>query len=337
MKNEHGFSSTEALIATMITIILLAGAMISFSDSLFLNEKATQMADLEQNLRAGMNLMVQDFISAGWCIPIGGIPIPSGLGVSPVVRPGPADSEYYFSSQTIAAVNPGPILGPTINGRETDIVNILYADSQLILNENPLVDIGENGSTITVDPETPISGEGVDYPIRTGDLISISNAYGSTLQYVTDVEDQTISFGSSDPMNLNQPYASAGSIGQLENEGGGFPPTSATRVWLVTYYIDTLIDPNVPRLMRRINNRPGRAVALILQDLQLSYDLVDGDTNPTNVKIPVSPNGPGQIRKVNLLLSGRASAETRETGEFLYRNLTTQVSLRSLSYIDRYR
>jgi len=77
-------------------------------------------------------------------------------------------------------------------------------------------------------------------------------------------------------------------------------------------------------------------VALILEDLQLSYDLVDGVNNPTGVKEAVDPYSPSQIRKANILLSGRSSAENRHNGEFLRKSLTTQVSLRSLSYIDRY-
>jgi hypothetical protein len=307
----------------------------SFKDSLFVNEKTTQMADLEQNMRAGMNMLVSDFMSAGWSLPTGGIPIPSGAGADPVLRPGPPGTNYTFTSQAIASVNPGPALGPVINGKATDIVNILYGDSLLILNDQPVAAIAEHGSSITISEETPISN--VDNAIRTGDLIAISNAYGSTLQYVTSVAGQTIHFNVGDPMHLNQPDASAGSIGQLENEGGGFPPTSASRVWLVTYYLDTTTDPETPRLMRQINNETGTAVALVLEDLQLSYDLVDGVTNPTDVKIPVAPNGPGQIRKANLLLSGRTSSEIREKGEFLRRSLSTQVSLRSLSYIDRYR
>ena len=137
-------------------------------------------------------------------------------------------------------------------------------------------------------------------------------------------------------MSLNQPGAEQGSITQLKNEGGGFPPTSATRVWLITYYLDFDTVSDMPRLIRRVNYREGSAVALVLENLQLSYDLVDGITNPINQKIPVPPNGPAQIRKANILISGRSSEPIRDTGEYLRRNLTTQVSLRSLSYFDRY-
>ena len=332
---EHGFSLVELLIAVTITLVLMAATMGSFNGALGLNEKAMQMSDLEQNMRAGMNFLVQDFVNAGWGIPTGGLPIPSGAGALAVRRPGPPGMNYTFSpNETIAAVNPGAGLGPLGNGRATDIVNILFADNLLPLNQTPLVSISDNGSSVTVDAGTPISG--INNGIRAGDLIAFSNALGNTMQYVSRVAGQDMFFESNDPLNLNQPAATQGNIMQLQS-GGVFPPTTATRVWLVSYYLDVTTDPETPRLIRRINYGSGEVVALVLEDMQLSYDLVDGVTNPTNIKTPVSPNSPNQIRKVSLFLAGRSSSLIRNTGDHLRRILTTQVSLRSLSFIDRYR
>ncbi len=336
MKKEQGFSAAEVLIATAITLVVLAGTMGSFNNSLGLTAKATEMADLEQNLRAGMNLMVGDFISAGWSLPIGGIPIPSGTGANAVIRPGPSGRTFTFASQSISAVNPGAGLGPAVQGPDTDIVNILYADSTLPLNQTPLAVVATDGSSVTVAAGTPIVN--VSNPIRPGDLIALNNANGSTLQFVTGVSGQTMLFASGDPAGLNQPNASEGSIAKLKNSGTqDFPPTTATRVWLVTYYLDFDVNLDTPRLIRQVNYHQGQAVALVLEDLQLTYDLVDGTTNPTAVETPPASNGPGQIRKANILLSGRSSSEIKNTREFLRRTLTTQVSLRSLSYVDRYR
>ncbi|MBN2243361.1 MAG: prepilin-type N-terminal cleavage/methylation domain-containing protein [Acidobacteria bacterium] len=333
MKTQQGFSAVELLIGITVTLILMAGAMSAFNSSMDLNDKATLMADLEQNLRAGMNMLIQDFMSAGWNIPTGGIPIPSGLGAVPVVRPGPPGSNLTFNTLNVAAVNPGAGLGPVGFGQATDIVNILFADSTLSLEDSPLDAIAFDGSSATVNASTPITG--VRNEIRAGDLIAFSNALGNTLQYVTRVSGQQMFFQPGDPMNLNQPNASQGSITQIKNPGG-FPPTTAMRVWLISYYLDYTTDANTPRLIRRVNNRGGNAVALVLEDLQLTYDLVDGVINPTDVDTPVAPNSPNQIRKVNLHLLGRSHGTIRNTGEFLRRSLTTQVSLRSLSFIDRY-
>ena len=334
MKREQGFGLVEMLISTAMFMVLLGATLSTLNDSMGLYQKTSQMTDLEQNTRAGINFMVQDFIQAGWGIPTGGIPIPNGAGVLAVIRPGPPGKNYTFAGlDTLAAVNPGAALGPQGEGRATDIVNILYADNLLPLNQSPLVSIGANGSSMTVNANTPITG--VPNALSVGDLILFSNALGETVQYVTAINKQVVSFAANDAMNLNQSGAPQGCIMQLQS-GGVFPPTTATRVWMVSYYLDYTTDPTTPRLIRRINNRAGQVVGLVLEDLQLSYDLVDGVTNPTNVKSPVAPNSPNQIRKVNIYISGRSDSVIRNTNTYLRHSLTTEVSLRSLAFVNRY-
>ena len=134
MRKEQGFSTVEVLISAVITIVLLGGTMSSFNRGAGLSEDSRLMADLEQNLRTGINFAVQDFLTAGWGIPTGGIPIPSGNGAVAVKRPGPPGTAYTFDDEVIAAVNPGAGLGPASTGQATDMVNILYADNALLLN-----------------------------------------------------------------------------------------------------------------------------------------------------------------------------------------------------------
>jgi Tfp pilus assembly protein PilW len=337
MRNEQGFSMVETLIAATITLVILGGTMGTFKSSLMLNERVTGMGDLEQNLRAGMNLVVSDFISAGWLIPIGGLPVPYGSGAVTVLRPSPTGLPTRSFATKIDAVNPGAGLGPTLNGQATDIVNILYADNELRMDQHSLTAIGANGVSITVAGTIPISGTNVLNPVKEGDLIALSNANGNAVQYVTGVNSQTVQFavGSADIPKLNQPAAANGSVLKLRNPDNTFPVSSTTakRVWLVTYYLDTATDPDRPRLMRRVNYGTPQAVSLILEGFQLNYDIVDLSTNPTNVE---SPGTPSQIRKANILLTGRSTWPDRASGEYIRRSLTTQVSLRSLSFFSRY-
>jgi hypothetical protein len=336
MNKEQGFGIAEMLMSLLISIVLLSATMGSFNDAISISEQANLMADLEQNMRSGINFLVNDLINAGLGIPTGGIPIPSGAGAVAVKRPGPPGSNYTFgSSLTLSAITTGARLGPVGNGRQTDMVNILYADILLPLNQTPLTTIGANGASMTVNAGTPISG--VPYAITTGDIIAFSNGLGATLQYVSRINGQTVYFDAGDPLNLNQPAASQGSISSLKDPATGiFPTTTATRVLLVTYYIDTTTVPAMPRLIRRINNRPGQTVALIIEDLQLTYDLVDGATNPTSVDTPTDPNSANQIRRANIYIAGRSSAKIQKTHDYLRRNLATQVSLRCLSFVNRY-
>jgi hypothetical protein len=338
MRNEQGFSIVETLIAATVTLVILGGAMSTFNNSLGLSEKLIGMGDMEQSVRAGMNLVVSDFISTGWLIPIGGFPVPYGTGAAAVLRPSPNGLSTRYFATKIESVNPGNGLGPVINTRATDIVNILYADNELRLDQHSLTAIASNGSSITLANTIQISGTNVLNPIKVGDLIALSNTNGNAVQYVTGVNGQTISFANStdDVPKLNQPNAPNGSALELRNSGTTTIPvatTTAKRVWLVTYYLDITKDATRPRLMRRVNYGTAQAVALVLEGFQLTYDIVNLSTNPTNVEAPETPS---QIRKANILLTGRSTWPERDSGEYLRKSLTTQVSLRSLSFFNRY-
>ncbi len=163
-----------------------------------------------------------------------------------------------------------------------------------------------------------------------------SNAQGNAIQQVTSVSGQIMTFAASDAFNLNQRTAGQGSIMQLK-AGSSWPPTTATRVWMITYYLDPTTNPRQPRLMRQINLNPAQPVAEVLENLQISYDLVDGVTNPNNVKDPASVAlSANQIIKVNLFLSARSSTPYSKTREFLRNSLATQVAVRSNAYVDKY-
>lgn len=172
--------------------------------------------------------------------------------------------------------------------------------------------------------------------IAAGDLILFSNPLGHAMQHVTSMVDaRTVVFGASDSMNLNQRAAPAGTILHLQDTPGTYPTTTARRIWMITYFVDNT-DATSPKLMRIINNGAARPVALDVEDLQFTFDLVDGYNNPSGVAEPPIGNSPAQIRKVNLSLTTRPREREQRTGRYQYQTLTTQVALRSLSFIDRY-
>ena len=124
--------------------------------------------------------------------------------------------------------------------------------------------------------------------MRAGDIILFTNALGSAMQMVSDVNGQVVTFAAGDAMGLNQRAAPQGTLMQLTSGPGVFPPTTATRINLVSYYIDNATDPTTPRLVRQVNLGARLAVALGIENLQMTYDLVDGATNPSNVETPPS-------------------------------------------------
>src|SRR6267378_4350797 len=93
MKKKTGFSLVEIMIALAVTMIALAAAFLLFRDSTRANNNVTQASDMSDNLRAGLNLIVQDLIQTGTGIPTGGISIPNTVNAAgcnigaPVNRP----------------------------------------------------------------------------------------------------------------------------------------------------------------------------------------------------------------------------------------------------------
>ena len=335
-KRDHGFTLAETLIAMALTLVIVGAAVNAFNSSMRLADTARIVSEMNQNLQAAVSLMTRDMIQTGTSVPRGGVGIPGGLGSLPVNRPGPGAGLVYPGAwDLLPAVMPGGGMGPIVNGVQTDMISIIYADPTLPLNTYPLTALAADGSTVTVDNRTPTTG--VD-GVKVGDIILFQNANGSTLQMITAVNGtQTLFMGSGDPMRLNQPAAERGNFVDLQTAPGVYPATTATRVLLISYYIDTVTDPALPRLVRQVGMGPRLAIAMGMENLQVTYDLVDGLTNPANVETPVAPNSPNQIRKINLFASARSLDRNGNSHQFMRNSMATEVGLRSLSYADRYR
>src|SRR5260370_10163624 len=93
MKKKSGFTLVEIMIAMAVTMSAMEAAVLLFRDSKKANNSVTQTADMSDNLRAGLNLIVQDLIQTGTGIPTGGISVPSSVNAAgcnvgqPVNRP----------------------------------------------------------------------------------------------------------------------------------------------------------------------------------------------------------------------------------------------------------
>jgi hypothetical protein len=227
-RSDDGFTLGESLIAVALTLVVLSAAVETMARSMSLANTSKVMSSTNHGLQAGMSLMVRDFMQTGQGIPLGGIPLPSGAGALEVFRPGPtAGMTHGAGTATLPALTPGNGLGPTLLGVNTDLVSVLYADRTLNLSANPLVTIAADGSSMTVNAATPVTGVG---GLRAGDMILFSNAQGNALQMVTeDPVSQVVVFNVNDPMRVNQRGVPEGSIMNLQQSPGEFPPTTATR------------------------------------------------------------------------------------------------------------
>ena len=361
---EDGFTLTELLISTTIMLLVLSTAMTTFKQAVGMNQAATQTADANQNLRAGMNLVVRDLLQAARGIPTGGIPIPHGNGALQIKRPTPPPmagmaAQLYFDNTTstaLPAIITGAGKGPTIDGQITDIITILMTDTLLTtLTFNPrspvvagdsflaaggaTINVGNNTAWLAGDPANGIAA------VAIGDIFWIQNPTGGTLQTVTNVTSPQISFSSgsaNDYFNFNQPGAAAGSITNLMPIGAApMPQGTATRIIMLTYFVDALTTTGTPRLTKVVNGGAPQALAGVVEDLEFFYDIVDGGANPVNVRdLPATIGGvtysPNQIRKVSLHVGVRSDTLSAPLDDYIRNHLTTVVSIRSLAFVNRY-
>jgi prepilin-type N-terminal cleavage/methylation domain-containing protein len=373
-RDDAGFTLLEMLVAILITLVVLALALGTLTQGFRAAEGVTLVADMEENLRAGMTFLVRDLLEAGEGLPTGGIPIPATMNAAsppantaPLTKrpgpcPAPCASPLTFPNtySTWPGVAPAPGLVPAnavgnpngiLINRTSDLINIVYADTTLPLNVNPINSaanpvcpgtITTAGTTVTVTfaPAcTKISNGNVS--VTAGNLIMLSNAKGYAILTVTtaNVAANSLTFAAGDAFGLNGTVAAQGTIAQLQNPPASntYPPTSATRIWMITYYIDNLTDSTRPQLMRQVNFGPAQSVGQVLEDLQITYDLSNGSpTPPVNVPQPIYPDTPSEIRKVNLYLAGRSDGRFAQSGQFFRQNLLTQVTLRAMAYIPKY-
>ncbi len=365
-RGDAGFSLIELMVSMGITLAVMAGVLTVLTDAYRASETATNLIGLNNNLRIGVDLIVRDLIQVGQGLPSGRIiQVPNGNGALQIQRPHPQGSActaWPAGTVAISAVTPGPGCGPQVNGVPTDMVTTLAVDS--VLDSVPVQSYNLAGHTATIStPAQSVNGvdisNGTADDIRIGDLLMFTKGSVSALAYVTGVDGgQTVTFGSGDPMNLNQFAAILnGTVDDLANT----TPTTAqsssvSRIRMISYYLDTTLDPTTPRLVRHLGwgnpavaeNQRGQTVAFGIENLQFTYDMIDGVGNPSNVRMTAldlttggacSPNAcsPNQVRKMNLFLLGRSSREFSTTARFFRSTLNTQVSLRSLALVDRYR
>jgi prepilin-type N-terminal cleavage/methylation domain-containing protein len=269
-------------------------------------------------------------------------------------------------NSTFPGVEPGQALGPLITAPDasaglpsnpssyTDEVTIFYVDN-LGLDSKPINALPTTNPTTAGCPNGSLTLSGntlqavfdpncINFTtagiyINPGDLIMFSNTLGEAVLAVTSVSGQTLTFAPGDPFNLNGRSASGGTINQLEANGCGgsnvcFTNTTATRVWMVSYYLDNVTSPPYVRLIRQVGFNTPTPVGETMENMQFTYNFVDGNTNPSNQPAVPAGDSESQIMAVNVYLAARSSYKIHRGNNALYSrdNLVTQISLRSMAY-----
>jgi len=237
----------------------------------------------------------------------------------------------------IITANPSPSVSPNVEG------TLALDGSSLTV---PATSLWLTGDTTN---DTP--------PIQQGDLVFFKNTNGTAIQTVTRTDATHIYFdanNSNDWFHFNQRNtAFAGTVLCIKGTAitnncdptptTAFPITSLFRALMITYYVDNTTTAGTPRLTRVLNHYAPQALAGVVEDLDLTYDLVDGVNNPANVtSLPYTDSVAGvtytanEIRKVNVHVGVRSEVLSKPTQDYVRNHMSTAVDVRSLASVSRY-
>jgi prepilin-type N-terminal cleavage/methylation domain-containing protein len=169
--------------------------------------------------------------------------------------------------------------------------------------------------------------------------ISAGNS-GMALGYVSAVSTgaNSITFSANDPYGLNASGAAAGTIGlALAGCPATCPTTTATRVWMITYYIDNS-TPSRPQLMREVNFNTAEPVSDNIENLQIFYDILTAGATPPVTAGVENPTVAqlSNIRDAYLVLYARSAAPYSQSHKYFRNNLETVVSIRGLNFFNEF-
>jgi type II secretory pathway pseudopilin PulG len=347
---EMGFTMIELLIAVAVTIVIVGGSVMVFTNSAQSSTRSLKYSEIQTEARAALSQITRDLSQAGTGVPLNGIPIPSltAGGANPNFACDTTQcytgADAPFTQGLLYKVTPGNVIGPTIS-EPSDAIKLVYVDPTLNWSAVQGAVVAPNGGSVTMPVGTAPAVNDPAVGITPGDVMLLQNVYGSAVGVVTGVAGPVIFFGP-DPLNINQLTAASGNIKALGTPGTNpltYPATQVSRLIMVTYFIQPFAGPTGPdaRILRQVGTHPPIPIAEHIEDLKFTYDVVDPVTNALTANSldaslgtpPVSQ--PNQIRKVNISVTARA-VRKEATGDYLRINLTTSIGPRNLSFRDRY-
>jgi prepilin-type N-terminal cleavage/methylation domain-containing protein len=367
-----GFTLIELMVAMALSLLLLGMAFTLVQQLNTTADFVGSMSDVNENLRAGLNMMSRDLSQAGENIPVGGIPVPNGGSATTLNRPGPAGTPNFPATGYIPVLTPGYGLGPTqgsgANEIETDIVNIVRVNQSSLFNQTA-VNTTTSPPTITSSAATiTVSTTAAGY-VQPGQLIMLEDPNGFCMLAVSAVNTTTgvITFNQPDNTNdllgVNQfPTLSgtgaitagptSGTILQLETATTKNGTTTYTwpslltayPVSLVTYYLNTLTPQR--SLVRLATMGTGscaavsctQVVALGINVMTISYSCAPPTSpcSPPATDPTRNPANPNSVRKVVLTMIAETDHLNLGNGQWYSKSITNSLTIQNLDYANKY-
>ena len=352
-----GFTLVELMVAMAISLLLFGLAFTVVQQLDNAADIVGSMSDVNQNLRAAVNMVSRDLSTAGENIPLSGIPLPYGGTAAAIYEPYPAGQKFPTpaAGQTLylPVITAGNALGPTqgsgATAITTDVVTIIGVNqaspfNQTVVTGSPTVSAAQ--VTITVSPAA-----NAGY-VQAGQLIMLTNANTSCLLtvYSGNATTGVITFKNGDPndvLGVNQfSGPTTGTINQLETTSNStWPAITANPISMVTYYLDTSTPRRLMKLVTLGTASTAQPVALGINVMTLQYSLYPLATlngvlaDPTRNPWPTTAdpgNSPNDIRKVVLTMIAETDHQNHANGQWYSREVRNSVTVQNLDFRNKY-
>lgn len=348
----------------------MAAAVTVYKNSVQVSNTVGTRTELQSEMRASLNQMARDLNQAGTGIPLTGLPIPSTAsgGVNPFY--GCDSTRCYltagtFTSGNLNRITPGDKAGITTS-EPTDAIVVTYIDPiapatgvDSVLSSATGLDwsgyattsIADDGSSLTMPAGTTPALNDPNKGLMVGDLLLMQNDKGTAIAEVTtfDANARKINFAANDPLLINQPNNNpvTATLATLSNPRPFVPnqphykATSVARIIMVSYFVWKDPGDGHLMLMRQVNGRTARPVAEYIENLQITYDMLDDSTSPPKLVPNVADavvNGtvrPDLIRKIHLVITARSPYKNAQ-GDYDRMSIATSVGPRNLSFHDTF-
>lgn len=372
-KSLQGFTLIEMLVASSLGLIVILTAASLFKMGMDATFTVTQRAEVQQNLRAAVELMSQDLSHAGAGLPTGGLQLATA-GVSNFgcnqggtcyvpahsypnnVGTGIANYMYGILPGYSNGVQSGASI-PNASSARDDSITAIYTDYNFpltnftwVMNSGTQITATLSASPTAGLPTNVLAPGGLNVgdvllfyvasqgtgSTNTGTSFTQTAAVVAEITSISGTGPWVLGFSAGDPLNMN---ATTGA----DNLTSAFSATgtmTVSRLNVVTYFLQvpaTGGTVQTPRLMRQVNGLTAVPVADNIINLQFSYDVIDAFTGylSANLSNPIgSGQSPSLIQKVNVWIMGESLTSGAKKSQSMY--LITSVAARNMSFCNSY-
>jgi prepilin-type N-terminal cleavage/methylation domain-containing protein len=370
--SQRGFSLIELMVASTLGLIVIIAMTSLFRQGMNATFTVTQRAEVQQNMRAAIELMTKDISLAGAGLPSGGLQLATSQGPTRVACnqagtcyvPGDVYPTGSYMYGVLPGFNNGVQNGAVITAAPAainDSITSIYCDYNFPLSNFTFTFPTQTSATVGL-----IAAPNAALPVNilapgglnVGDLLFFlvstpgngAGAQGTSVAQtaavvaeITGIPSNTaINFAAGDALNFNQTGANslANTIANLGPNLGGGNTVNVCRLNAVTYFLQ--VPPaggtvQTPRLMRQVNGLTAVPVADNIVNVQFSYDVISSVGGLMNANQPnpiAAGDSPALIKKVNMWVMGQSLMASGNRFQSMY--LASSVSTNNMSFCNSY-